>query len=60
MLYGQQRFIHEYTKEERAAFEAHLAKLDNYDSDLEILRDLLLGIYANPVCNKERLEKTEE
>ena len=60
MLYGQQRFIHEYTKEERAAFEAHLAKLDNYDSDLEILRDLLLGIYANPVCNKERLEKTEK
>lgn len=53
MLYGQRRFASKYTKEERAEFESHLAKLDNYDSDLEVLRDLLLGIYANPVNNKE-------
>ena len=52
MLYGQQRFVDRYTKEEKAAFEQHLTKLDHYDSDLGVLKDILLGIYANPVKNK--------
>ena len=52
MLYGQRRYRDHYTEAERQAFEKHLSKLDHYDSDLEVLRDLLLGIYANPVDNK--------
>jgi hypothetical protein len=59
MLYGQQRFRDQYTEAERLAFEKHLSKLDNYDSDLEVLRDLLLGIYANPVENKIKVNSEE-
>ena len=57
MLYGQQRFIGEYTHEEKEAFEQHLTKLDRYDSDLGVLKDILLCIYANPVKNKIIIEK---
>jgi hypothetical protein len=57
MLYGQQRFIGEYTHEEKEAFEQHITKLDRYDSDLGVLKDILLGIYANPVKNKIIIEK---
>ena len=59
MLYGQQRFRDQYTEAERQAFENHLSKLDNYDSDLEVLKDLLLGIYANPVENKAKVNSAE-
>lgn len=52
MLYGQQRFAHRYTKEEREAFINHLAKLEHYESDLASLKEILLSIYAYPVKNK--------
>ena len=52
MRYGQQRFIEYYTKEEKNAFEKHLSKIDNYDSDHVILKDILLTIYSNPVDTK--------
>ncbi|MBP5258516.1 MAG: 1-acyl-sn-glycerol-3-phosphate acyltransferase [Prevotella sp.] len=51
--YGQQRFIDKYTPEDKAAFEKHLAKLDKYEGSTEELREILLGIYANPINNKE-------
>jgi 1-acyl-sn-glycerol-3-phosphate acyltransferase len=54
ILYGQRRFKKEYTAEERTAFKQHLSKLESYDCDLDVLKDLLLGIYANPVKNKLR------
>lgn len=59
MLYGQQRFRDQYTEAERQAFENHLSKLDHYDSDLEVLKDLLLGIYANPVENRTKVNSEE-
>lgn len=50
--YGQQRYIDHYTPEEKAAFEQHISRIEQYDSDLPILKDILLDIYANPVNNK--------
>ena len=40
--------------EEREAFRHHLAKLDRYAEtcDIERLREIFLGIYANPVDNR--------
>ena len=52
MLYGQRKFVSKYTCDEEEAFKAHLSKLDQYDSDLDMLKDIFLGIYANPVSNK--------
>ena len=51
MLYGCQRFVTEYTKEEKETFGKLLEKLDHYENDSPILKDILLGIYANPVVN---------
>ena len=52
ILYGQQRFTHEYTKEQKTDFEKHLTRLDRYENNSDILKDILLNIYANPVKNK--------
>lgn len=52
ILYGQQRFVSEYTKEEKEAFCEHVKKLLHYESDFNLLKDILLSIYANPVVNR--------
>jgi 1-acyl-sn-glycerol-3-phosphate acyltransferase len=54
MLYGQQRFKSEYTEAEKITFEKHLCKLDCYEDCLDNLKDILLGIYANPVRNSRK------
>lgn len=51
MLYGQQRYTDRYTAEEKQAFEKHLSQLDRYENNSEVLKEILLGIYANPVKN---------
>ena len=60
MNYGQQRFVGKYTPEEKKAFEKHLDKLEKYDGDANILKDILLAIYSNPVKNKLTIEKQNE
>ena len=54
MLYGNGRYRAMYTDEECEAFRHHLAKLDRYAEtcDIEHLREIFLGIYANPVDNR--------
>ena len=48
--YGSRRFSGFYTQEQLEAFEARLAKLDRYDTcDVDQLKDIFLGIYANPL-----------
>lgn len=48
--YGSRRFSGFYTQEEYDAFVKRLGKLDRYDTcDLDQLKDIFLGIYANPV-----------
>ncbi len=51
MRYGQQRYAAHYTEAEKQAFEQHLTTLDRYEYDSLALKDILLGIYANPVDN---------
>ncbi len=56
LLYGNRRYQKMYTHEEFDAFTARLEKLDRYDSfDLERLKEIFLGIYANPVENRSRI-----
>lgn len=52
MRYGQERFTKYYTREQKQAFKKHLAKLEHYSDNLYVLKDILLGIYANPLKNK--------
>lgn len=52
MLYGQQRFENEYSGAEKNTFEQRLHELDRYEESSDQLKDILLGIYTNPVRNK--------
>lgn len=53
LLFGNQRYQSMYTPEQRDAFVHHMARLDRYDSfDLDRLREIFLGIYANPIDHK--------
>lgn len=54
MLYGQQQFTEHYSTQEQIAFEEHLNKLDDYETGQQQLKEILLGIYANPVKNKQK------
>ncbi len=60
MHYGQQRFVSHYTAKEKKAFEHRLEKLEQYEHDAMLLKDVLLGIYSNPVRNKLMIEKQYE
>lgn len=54
MLFGNTRYADMYTPEQREAFVKQMARLDRYDThDLERLREIYLGIYANPIDNKQ-------
>lgn len=53
LLFGNTRYQQMYSDEQYQAFLSHMAELDQYESfDLERLREIYLGIYANPVDNK--------
>lgn len=56
LLYGNTRYREHYTDEQYEAFNTRLAKLDRYAEtcDLERLREIFIGIYANPVNSKCR------
>jgi hypothetical protein len=57
LLYAQSRYKHRYTAQQATDFIAHLQQLHRYDyvDEPEVLRNILLGIYANPVTSHERL-----
>lgn len=51
---GSRRFADRYTEAEKDAFLAHMAKLDACtEADRDVLREILLGIYANPIDRKK-------
>ena len=54
ILYGNTRYQSMYTNEEYNVFLQHLTALDRYEDtcDIERLRDIFVGIYANPVDNR--------
>jgi hypothetical protein len=48
--YGSTKFRGFYTQKEYDAFMKRLSKLERYDTcDIEQLKDIFLGIYANPI-----------
>ena len=59
MLNGEGRFADKYTAEEKVAFEGYLnaimQKSDKMEVDKAELKEILLGIYANPVVGKMNL-----
>ncbi len=58
MLYGKDRFCKEYSEQDKANFENYIqTQLDKVEAELnrEDLREILLGIYANPIISKERI-----
>lgn len=53
VLHGNSRYADRYTSAERDAFMKRLQRLERYDTcDIEQLKDIFLGIYANPVDSK--------
>ena len=51
--FGKHEFLGaKYSEEQKERFVFHMSKLDKYDvEEPEILRDIFLGIYSNPVDN---------
>jgi 1-acyl-sn-glycerol-3-phosphate acyltransferase len=48
--YGQTAYEDKYTKQEKDLFLNHMAELQAYDNyDIDILNDIFLGIYSNPI-----------
>ena len=54
ILYGNTRYQSMYTDEDYSLFCQHIKELDRYEEtcDLERLRDIFVGIYANPIDNR--------
>ena len=60
LRYGQQLYSDHYTEAEYEAFVSYLERLNTFDIlEPDILRDIYLGIYANPVDTKNRPNKGE-
>ena len=56
MLSSSNEYAANYTPEQKAAFEAHIAKqMAAAGSDDAELREILLSIYANPVLSIKNL-----
>lgn len=56
--HGQTRFTAYYTPSDKMKFMKYMEWLNDYDvDDPDILKDLFLGIYANPVSNKIKMGK---
>lgn len=53
LRYGTTKYQEFYTAEQKENFLKRIKKLERYDTcDIENLKDIFLGIYANPVNNK--------
>lgn len=56
LRFGQQLYRQHYTDEERDAFLTHMEKLNAFDiSEPDVLKDIFLGIYSNPIDMKADL-----
>ena len=54
LLYGNTKYRNQYTDEQYSAFLQRLSELEKYDTcDLERLKEIFLGIYSNPIDNKQ-------
>ncbi len=52
LLGGTDKFTDKYTLEEKAAFVGYInARLEKVEGDKEEIKEILLGIYANPVAS---------
>ena len=50
LRYGQVKYANMYTQEEYTAFLNHMKSLDKYEvEEKDILKDIFLGIYSNPI-----------
>lgn len=53
MRYGTRRYADRYTTKQREEFSKRLKELSSYgDSDIDVLMDIFLGIYANPINSR--------
>ena len=61
LRYGRSRFANRYTLAQKEAFRQHMTQLCPYSENCEpeILTDLLLGIYSNPVDSVLNDEATQ-
>ena len=56
ILYDTDKYAGHYTPKERAEFESYLSyKLHDTEWNTEELKNIFLGIYANPIIQKEKI-----
>ena len=54
MRYGQSKYQTLYNEKQYNTFVEYMSKLDDYDVDSpDILNDIFLGIYSNPINNRQ-------
>lgn len=55
LRYGQQHYRNRYSDADLQAFTRRLSKLQEFDiAEADVLRDIFLGIYSNPVDTKRK------
>lgn len=58
LRYGKETYINLYTEVQKKAFFERVKNLDKYDvAEPEVLKDIFLGIYSNPIENKLNVRK---
>ena len=59
LMKGTDQYSSEYTSEEKLTFIRHIASLDDYSEtcDVDELKQILLGIYANPIESRNHFTK---
>ena len=56
LRFGQQLYRERYTDEELKTFMTYMEQLGKFDiAEPDVLKDIFLGIYANPIDSKSRL-----
>lgn len=55
ILYGQHKYKDKYTSKEKEAFIKRLNILEHYEDCSDMLKEIFLGIYANPINNMQNL-----
>ena len=60
LRYGQEQYKTFYTSEQKEKFIDRMEQLNKYsECNQEVLKDIFLGIYANPVNNKMKYETSK-
>ena len=60
LRYGQDTYSSEYTEKQKCDFLKYMEKLNAFDiGEPDVLKDIFLGIYSNPIENKKHVDELD-